>query len=257
MVATVRWVGPARAVMFVIVALVVVGSATTRSDTTPWLAMVPVVVAAGISIPLYRNLQRRRRPEYWAAGGWLVTQLSLGAGIALTGGPHSPGMPWLAIAVISVIARFSRQGIIAGLLFLFIELVTLTFGLDPTGVWENPGLFLYPFALLFSVGIFSAAQMRSDLDHRDYDKTTGLPNQAKFSEDLRLAIQRRARRGGTVTVLAIDLDGFGLANKELGPRLGDDLLHQAGGRIVRAARPADLVARRPAAHVPVFSAALA
>ncbi len=247
MVATVRWVGPARVVMFLIIVFVVVGSAGT-----PWLAMIPVVVAAGVSIPLYRNLERRRRPEYWAAAGWLVTQISLGAGIALTGGPHSPGMPWLAIAVISLIARFSRAGIIAGLVFLFFELVTVTFGIDPTGVWQNPGEFLYPSALLFSVGIFSAAQMRSDLDHRDFDKVTGLPNQAKFSDDLRLAIQRRRRRGGTVTVLAIDLDGFRRANEALGPRAGDGLLRDAGSRIARAARGADLVARRPADEFLIF-----
>jgi diguanylate cyclase (GGDEF)-like protein len=251
MVATVRWVGPARAVMFIIIVFVVVGSAGT-----PWLALVPVVVAAAVSIGLYRNLEHRRLPEFWAAGGWLVTQISLGAGIALTGGPHSPGMPWLAIAVISLIARFSRAGIVAGLTFLFFELVVLTFGINPTGVWDNPGEFLYPFALLFSVGIFAAAQMRSDLDHRDYDKVTRLPNQAKFSDDLRQAVQRRLQRGGTVTVLAVDLDGFRRANDGLGPRAADALLRQAGSRIARAARGADLVARRSGDEFLIFLADL-
>src|SRR5436309_10633611 len=252
MVATVRWVGPARALMFLILLAVLLGS----THDTGWLPLVPLFVGVVVSIPLCRNLERRRLPEYWAAAAWLITQISLGAGIALTGGPRSPAVPWLAIAVISLIARFSRAGIVAGLVFLFVELVGVTFGIDPAGVWSNPSEFLYPFALLFSVGVFSAAQMRSDLDHRDYDKTTGLPNQAKFSDDLRLAILRRTRRGGTVTVLAIDLDGFGLANRELGPRLGDELLRQAGGRIARAARSADLVARRSADEFLVFIADL-
>lgn len=242
MVATVRWVGPARAIMFAIVLLVVVGSA----QATGWLALIPLVVCAGLSTWFYRRLDERRRPEFWAAAGWLVTQISLGAGIALTGGPHSPAMPWLAISVISLIARFSREGIIAGLVFLCFELVTVTFGVDPTSTWQSPGEFLYPLGLMFSVGIFSAAQMRSDLDHRDYDKVTGLPNQAKFSDDLRLGIRRGLRRGGTVTVLAIDLDGFRRANEALGPRAGDQLLRQAGSRIARAARGSDLVARRSA-----------
>jgi len=242
MVTTVRWVGPARALMFLILLGVLIGSA----HDTGYLPLIPLFVAAAGSIPLYRNLERRRLPEYWAGAGWLITQISLGAGIALTGGPHSPAIPWLAVAVISLIARFSRAGILAGLAFLLAELVLVTFGMDPSGVWQDPSQFLYPLGLLVSVGVFAAAQMRSDLDHRDYDKTTGLPNQAKFSDDLRLAIQRRARHGGTITVLAIDLDGFGLANDELGPRLGDELLRSAGGRMVRAARSADLVARRSA-----------
>jgi diguanylate cyclase (GGDEF)-like protein len=242
MVATVRWVGPARALMFLILLGVLIGSA----HDTGYLPLVPLFVAAAGSIPLYRNLERRRHPEYWASAGWLITQVSLGAGIALTGGPHSPAIPWLAVAVISLIARFSRAGILAGLAFLLAELVLVTFGMEPSGVWRNPSEFLYPLGLLVSVGVFAAAQMRSDLDHRDYDKTTGLPNQAKFSDDLRLAIGRRARHGGTITVLSIDLDGFGLANDELGPTLGDELLRAAGGRIVRAARSADVVARRSA-----------
>jgi diguanylate cyclase (GGDEF)-like protein len=250
MVTTVRWVGPARALMFVVLLGVVIGSA----HDTGWLALIPLAACAGISIPLYRNLERRRRPEYWAASGWVVTQLSLGAGIALTGGPHSPALPFLAVAVISLIARFSRAGILAGLTFLFLVLVVVTFGVDPTSTWEHPTQILAPIGLLFSVGVFAAAQMRSDLDHRDFDKTTGLPNQAKFSDDLRLAIQRLRRRGGTVAVLAIDLDGFRRANEGLGPRAGDALLRQAGSRIARAARGADLVARRSADEFLVFLA---
>jgi diguanylate cyclase (GGDEF)-like protein len=234
--------------MFVILTGVIIGSA----HDTGWWALIPLVVCAVGSIALYRNLERRRRPEFWAAGGWLVTQITLGAGIALTGGPHSPALPWLAVAVISLVARFSRAGIIAGLTFLFLELVVVTIGIDATAVSNHPSEFLLPLGLLFSVWVFATAQMRSDLDHRDYDKVTGLPNQAKFGEDLRLAMLRRVRRGGAVSVLAVDLDGFRLANDGLGPKAGDALLRQAGGRIVRAARSADLVARRSADEFLIF-----
>ena len=249
MVATVRWVGPARAAMFAILTAVIIGSA----GDTGWLALVPLVICAFGSIALYRNLEQRRRPEFWAAGGWLVTQAMLGVGIVITGGPHSPALPWLAVAVISLIARFSRAGIVIGLSFLVLELAAVTFGVRPHEVWNHPSEFLAPFGLLFCVGVFAAAQMRSDLDHRDYDKVTKLPNAAKFIDDLRLALVRRARRGGAISVLAIDLDGFGLANEGLGPQAGDALLRQAGSRIVRgAARAADSVARRSADEFLVF-----
>jgi diguanylate cyclase (GGDEF)-like protein len=46
--------------------------------------------------------------------------------------------------------------------------------------------------------------------------------------------------------MALDLDGFRLANDSLGPSAGDELLRQAGGRLSRAAPSADLVARRSA-----------
>lgn len=252
MVATVRWVGPARAAMFVILTGVVLGSAPEIG----WWALVPLFVSAVGSIVLYRNLDQRRRPEYWAAGGWLITQLMLGVGIAVTGGPHSPALPWIAVAIVSLVARFSRAGILAGLVFLFFLLLAVTFGMDPHGVWGHPQEFLFPVGLLFSIWVFAAAQMRSDLDHRDYDKVTGLPNQAKFTEELRLALLSRLRRGGAVAVLALDLDGFRLANEGLGPSAGNDLLRQAGSRIARAGRAADLVARRSADEFLIFASDL-
>jgi diguanylate cyclase (GGDEF)-like protein len=242
MMTTVRWVVPARTAMFVILLGVVVGT----SRQLGWLPVIPLVVAAVLSSYLYRKLDRRRRPEYWAAGGWLVTQGSLGVGIAMTGGPHSPAMPWLAIAIVSLVARFSLRGMFAGMVFLFLLLIGLTFGIDPQGVANSPSMFLIPAGLMISIWVFAAALMRSDLDHRDHDKLTGLPNQAMFAEHVRLALTRRERRGGTISVLAVDLDGFGLANDSLGPRAGDELLRQAGARVARAAQSAQLVARRSA-----------
>src|SRR5439155_1380020 len=75
---------------------------------------------------------------------------------------------------------------------------------------------------------------------------TGLPNQAKFADHLHLALRRRERRGGTISVLAVDLDGSRLANDSLGTRAGDQLLRHAGARIARAAVSAEMVARRSA-----------
>ena len=49
-----------------------------------------------------------------------------------------------------------------------------------------------------------------------------------------------------MSVLAVDLDGFGLVNESLGPSAGDQLLRHAGARIARAAVSAEMVARRSA-----------
>src|SRR5438105_3984959 len=243
LVATVHGVGRARAIMFVVLAAVVAGSA----KDTGWWPFVALLGAAVGSIYLYRDLGRRRRPEYWALGGWLVTQLPLGVGIAITGGPRSPALSWLAIAVVSLVARFSRLTIRVGMCFLGLVLVAVTFAVDPAWTLAHPASTLITGGLLFSVWIFAEALLRSDLEHRDHDKVTGLPNQTKFVDHLHLALNRRERRGGgTLSVLAVDLDGFGLVNESLGPSAGDQLLRHAGARIARAAVPAELVARRSA-----------
>jgi diguanylate cyclase (GGDEF)-like protein len=253
LVATVRLLRPARAAMFVVLAAVIAGS--SRSAIGPWMLVPLVIVAVGSSY-LYRDLEHRRHPEYWAAAGWLLTQLMLGVGIAFTGGPHSVVLSWLAIAVVSLIARFSRAGIVAGTAFLFIMLAVLTVGIDPASVAASPEQFLVPAALLFSVWVFAAALLRSDLDRRDHDKVTGLPNREMFHEHLRLALTRRARRGGGICVLAVDLDGFGLVNESLGPRMGDTVLRMVGERLARAAQSADLVARRSADEFLVLMSAV-
>jgi diguanylate cyclase (GGDEF)-like protein len=239
---TVGWVRPARALMFVVLTLVLIGTAPQLG----WWPLIPLAVAAVGSTLLYRNLDRRQRPEYWATAGWLLTQLMLGVGIALSGGPHSPALSWLAIAIVSLVARFSRDAIIAGLGFLAAMLVVLTVGISPSSVWHHPSELLVPAGLMFSVLIFAVALMRSDLDHRSHDKLTGLPNQSMFVEHLRLAISRLEERGGAVAVVALDLDHFRLANETLGPSAGDELLRRAAARLARATESAELLARRSA-----------
>ena len=242
LVATVHGVGRARAIMFVVLAAVVAGSA----KDTGWWPFVALLGAAVGAIYLYRDLGRRRRPEYWALGGWLVTQLPLGVGIAITGGPRSPALSWLAIAVVSLVARFSRLTIRVGMCFLGLVLMAVTLAVDPAWTIAHPASTLITGGLLFSVWIFAEALLRSDLEHRDHDKVTGLPNQTKFVDHLHLALTRRERRGGTISVLAVDLDGFGLVNESLGPSTGDQLLRHTGARIARAAVSAEMVARRSA-----------
>ena len=242
LVATVSGVGPARALMFVVLAFVVAGSASEIG----WWPFAVLIASAVLSIYLYRDLERRRRPEYWAISGWLATQLPLAVGIAITGGARSPALSWLAISVVSLVARFSRLTIRVGMGFLFLLLGAVTVGVDPAWTIAHPASTLGCGGLLFSVWVFAEALLRSDLEHRDHDKVTGLPNQAKFADHLHLALRRRERRGGTISVLAVDLDGFRLANDSLGTRAGDQLLRHAGARIARAAVSAEMVARRSA-----------
>lgn len=77
-----------------------------------------------------------------------------------------------------------------------------------------------------------------------HDSLTGLPNRAQLLDRLNGAIERvKSERGGLFAVLFLDLDRFKLVNDSVGHAAGDELLIEAGRRIVSAVRADDTVAR--------------
>jgi diguanylate cyclase (GGDEF)-like protein len=70
------------------------------------------------------------------------------------------------------------------------------------------------------------------------DPLTSLPNRAAFAQRAQVALA-----SGSVTFLAVNLDGFRDVNEQLGHRIGDLLLQQAGDRLRASVRERDLVAR--------------
>lgn len=225
-------------VMFAVLLLVLIGAARQ----TGWLPIVALVIASASSIYLYHGIDRRSRPELWAVGGWLATQIPLGVGIAITGGPRSPALAWLAIAVVSLVARFNRATIRAGMLFLYLLLVVDTFGVDASWTAAHPASVLGVAALMFCVWIFSEALMRSDLDQRTHDAVTGLVNLEVFLSRVREVLSNESR-DDQHAVLVVELSEIGVARESFGPRAANALLSQAGARIARTAASAELVGK--------------
>jgi diguanylate cyclase (GGDEF)-like protein/PAS domain S-box-containing protein len=77
-----------------------------------------------------------------------------------------------------------------------------------------------------------------------HDALTGLPNRVSFQERLDGAIGRCPEAGCAAAVLFIDLDNFKLINDSFGHAAGDELLRAVAGRLQRATRSADVVARQ-------------
>ena len=77
-----------------------------------------------------------------------------------------------------------------------------------------------------------------------HDALTGLPNRTQLLDRLEAAIAAAQRDCSHVfAVLFLDLDRFKLVNDSAGHAAGDDLLIEAGRRIVGAVRSGDTVAR--------------
>jgi diguanylate cyclase (GGDEF)-like protein len=75
-----------------------------------------------------------------------------------------------------------------------------------------------------------------------HDTLTGLPNRMLFREHMEGALAR-LRRGGSLAVHCLDLDGFKGVNDALGHPAGDELLRLVAHRLRECTREVDLVVR--------------
>ena len=76
-----------------------------------------------------------------------------------------------------------------------------------------------------------------------HDELTGIPNRAKFSRTLNVAIESARHGDGKFAVLFIDLDRFKTINDSLGHAPGDTLLKETAARLGQVLRCNDVVAR--------------
>ena len=76
-----------------------------------------------------------------------------------------------------------------------------------------------------------------------HDALTGLANRSLFADQTERALVRAARHARHVGVLYFDLDRFQTINDALGHAAGDETLKAIAGRLARAVRPDDTVAR--------------
>jgi diguanylate cyclase (GGDEF)-like protein/PAS domain S-box-containing protein len=98
------------------------------------------------------------------------------------------------------------------------------------------------------VGIaFDVTERRRMLDHvthlATHDQLTGLAGRALLQEKAMQAVELAGRYGTKVALFIIDLDQFKRINDSLGHLAGDQILLETAGRLRRAVRGSDTVAR--------------
>jgi diguanylate cyclase (GGDEF)-like protein len=112
---------------------------------------------------------------------------------------------------------------------------------------------------LFSVGMLIFAARRNREQKREmrrrivaereartlalHDALTGLPNRRHFDSALKMAIETMPGAGACHAVFLLDLNGFKRVNDVHGHSAGDEVLVQIGGRLSKAMRDGDMVAR--------------
>ena len=114
----------------------------------------------------------------------------------------------------------------------------------------NPENVVTALADLCAVAIRQARLESALLERADWigrlastDALTGLANRVTFERMLELEIARAIRQETQVSVLLLDVDGFGELNEQAGAAAGDELLRHVAATLADQVRLVDTVAR--------------
>ena len=111
--------------------------------------------------------------------------------------------------------------------------------------------FLREEMIIRATNLLTTSRLRSDVERRSRelerlayrDALTGLGNRRMFEEAVRSELAVAKRWGGSLAVLALDLDHFKKINDTYGHAAGDEVLREVGRMIARSVRPTDVACR--------------
>jgi len=218
-----RRLQPIRRKTFVVLAVGLVGGG-------PWLGwwtIAPLLSAVAVFWVAERLSGRSAHPEFAIFGAWAMSQGIIATSVALTGSLRDVTVCWLAIPVMTLSARFSVRGIVAGVGLTVALMAVVLLSADPSAVVRQPPILFAPVLLVVASAMLSTALMRSDIEHRGealIDALTGMLNRnalARRTEELR---QQSEISGDPVGVIVADIDHFKRVNDSHGHAAGDAVL---------------------------------
>ncbi|MFL5866892.1 MAG: diguanylate cyclase [Thermoleophilaceae bacterium] len=212
----------------------------------PWWTFVLLAVAGVPMLTFELRLKRSEHPERIAAQTLLITLTVLAIGAAGTGGPNSPGLPWLVIPAAMAATRFRGTVVVAFAGLTALAILGVSIPVDPSGFAHDPRLVFTTLTLLVAMTTVTAALTGAELKHRDnavLDPLTGLLNRQAL--DLRLSEleQQAGLGGGSVCAIVADLDDFKNVNDTYGHERGDAVLQDCAYEMRKALRSFELIYR--------------
>ena len=131
-----------------------------------WWTLAPLLLAGLLFGLADQLIPSMRRPEYAIFAAWVGSEAIIAASVAVAGEPGLAMLSWLAIPMVTLVARFSDWGIAMGTTIAIALLCAVAFGVNGDAVAANPTRVIAPLALILTVTIFAIALIRSDAEHR-------------------------------------------------------------------------------------------
>jgi diguanylate cyclase (GGDEF)-like protein len=215
----------------------------------PWSgwATLLLFVPAGINLVLLEvMLGRSEHPERWALGSMVFLMLLFAAAIPLTGGADGSAVPLVIIPAAVAPMRFRGVVVLTLGILTVMALLGVCFAFDTRGTLDDPRLLVTTIALLISVTVANWSLVEAEMKQRDaavLDPLTGLLNR-KALEARALELEQQARlTGGSIALIACDLDNFKNVNDSHGHDRGDAVLRSFAYQVRKALRSFELIYR--------------
>jgi diguanylate cyclase (GGDEF)-like protein len=215
----------------------------------PWngWATLLLFVPAGINLAVLDVMVGRSEyPERWAMGSMVFLMLLFAASIPLTGGADGSAVPLIIIPAAVAPMRFRGVVVLALGILTVLTLLAVTLAFDSGGTLDDPRLIVTTIALLISVTLANWSLVEAEMKQRDaavLDPLTGLLNR-KALEARALELEQQAQlTGGSVALVACDLDNFKHVNDSHGHDRGDAVLRSCAYQMRKALRSFELIYR--------------
>jgi diguanylate cyclase (GGDEF)-like protein len=217
--------------------------------SAPWIGWWTLGLFA-ISTLNFTNVDRRihtsAHPERVSATAIMITMLLLGGGVAFSGGPRSPILPWLVLPAGMIAARFRPRVVIAGLALSTLMILAVTLGVHPGWTLGNPVPVIAVLALLAGVVAIVWALQDAELHHRGeaiLDHLTGLLNRHALLPRFTEITQQARLTNQPVCLILVDLDTFKEVNDSHGHDRGDAVLQAVAYEMRKQLRSFELMYR--------------
>ena len=210
-----------------------------------WTLLLFALVAADF-LTVERRMARSAHPEIVSSVAILNTIVVMAIGVAVTGGPGSPALPWMVMPAAVVAARFRFRVVATAVGVTVVAMLVATVGIHTTAVIDNPTLLFSTLALLIGVVAIVAALQDAELRHRDdavLDPLTGLLNRHALKPRFEEIRQQARIADEPVAMVVCDIDEFKAINDTHGHEVGDAVLRDVAYEMRKGLRSFELVYR--------------
>jgi diguanylate cyclase (GGDEF)-like protein len=215
----------------------------------PWLGWWPMAVFGLAPVPLLgldRVLRRSEHPERLIAASLCLHATLILAGTAISGGLHSPLLPWVAIPVLTAAARFRLPVFLVGALLATLGLVVVAVLGSPHVLEHDPTPLLGVIVVLGALVVAQQPVLNAELRWRRdavLDPLTGLLNRQGLQGRFREVAEQARLTDAPVSLVMCDLDGFKGLNDEYGHACGDAVLKDVAYVLRKELRSFELLYR--------------